>query len=139
VSGDVIGSLEYAASVVGSCLIVVLGHTSCGAVKAACDNTVLGEITGIMNKIKPAISKEKAIIDNRTGDNAAYVNSVARHNVNNSVEEILANSDIIKQLVQTGKVGIVPAMYDVATGKVSFYETEYLHHTMIVNQKEVAA
>lgn len=124
VSNDIIGSLEYATGVVGSCLIVVLGHTGCGAVKGACNNVVLGEITGILNKIKPAIAEEKTFTDNRTGDNSDFVNEVARLNVDHSVNEILAQSDIIKKLVDEGKVGIVPAMYDVATGKVQFYHTE---------------
>ncbi len=139
VSKDIIGSLEYAAGVVGSCLIVVLGHTGCGAIKAACDDVKMGEITGIMNKIQPAVAAEKTVTGERNGKNQVYVNAVAKLNVNNSVKEIVAQSAIIQQLVTDGKVGIVPAMYDVATGKVTFYETECVMKTLIANDNHIAA
>ena len=124
VSPDILGSLEYAAGVVGSCLIVVLGHTGCGAIKAACDDVEMGQITGIMEKIKPAIAMEHSVTQDRTGNNQKYVDAVSKHNINNSVKAIMEQSDIIKQLVEDGKVGIMPAIYDVATGKVTFYDAD---------------
>lgn len=139
ISEGILGSLEYATGVVGSRLIVVLGHTGCGAIKGACDNVEMGNITNIMNKIKPAIALETTHTENRTGNNSEYVNAVAKLNVNNSVKELIERSDIIKQLVADGKVGIMPAMYDVATGKVTFYEAESIMKTMVVNKNELAA
>jgi carbonic anhydrase len=122
ISENVLGSLEYATAVVGSRLIVVLGHTNCGAVKGACDNVQLGHITALLEKIKPAIEQETQTKTDRTGDNNAFVNSVARLNAQHTAYEIVEKSDIIRKLVEDGTAGIVPAIYDVATGKVTFFE-----------------
>ncbi|MBS1777955.1 MAG: carbonic anhydrase [Bacteroidetes bacterium] len=138
VSEGILGSLEYATGVVGSCLVVVLGHTGCGAIKAACDHVELGHITSIMDKIQPATVQEQTIMDDRTGKNPEYVNAVAKLNVNNSVKEILERSSIIKKLVAEGKVGIVPAMYDVATGKITFYEEEGIINTVTADSEMAA-
>lgn len=138
VSEGILGSLEYATGVVGSCLIVVLGHTGCGAIKAACNNVEMGHITSIMDKIQPATIQEQTVKEERNGKNSEYVNAVAKLNVNNSVKEILERSSIIKKLVEDGKVGIVPAMYDVATGKITFYEEEGIINT-ITAENEMAA
>jgi carbonic anhydrase len=122
ISENVLGSLEYATAVVGSRLILVLGHTNCGAVKGACDNVELGHITTLLNKIKPAVAQETETQDDRTGNNAAFVNNVSKLNARHTTKEIVAKSDIIRKLVEDGTVGIVSAIYDVATGKVTFYE-----------------
>ena len=122
ISENVLGSLEYATAVVGSRLIVVLGHTNCGAVKGACDNVELGHITALLEKIKPAIAQETQTKTNRTGDNSSFVNSVSKLNAQHTAYEIVKKSEIIRKLVEDGTVGIVSAIYDVATGKVTFYE-----------------
>lgn len=124
VSGNVLGSLEYAAAVAGSKLIVVLGHTGCGAIKGACDHVEMGNLTGLLDKIKPALHAEDSIVNDRTGHNPEFVNAVAALHAKNTVHDILESSPIIRDLVMAGKVGIVPAMYDIATGRVHFFDRE---------------
>ncbi len=124
ISPDILGSLEYAAGVAGSKLIVALGHTNCGAIGGACNNVKLGNLTGLLEKIEPSIHKEGTTKHNRTGSNPEFVNSVARLHVKQSVKEIVNSSSIIRELVRSGQVGIIPAMYDIATGKVHFYNEE---------------
>ncbi len=124
ISGNVLGSLEYATGVAGSKLIVVLGHTNCGAIKGACDHVEMGNLTPLLDKIKPALNAEDKIIGDRTGHNPEFVNAVATLHVKNTVHEIMDGSVIIKDLVKAGKVGIIPAMYDLATGKVHFFDKE---------------
>ncbi|WP_276132529.1 carbonic anhydrase [Polluticoccus soli] len=138
ISENTLGSLEYATAVVGSRLIVVLGHTNCGAVKGACDDVQLGHITNLLEKIKPAVANETTVTDNRTGGNQHFVNEVAKINAVESVRQIVEKSDIIRNLVNDGRVGIVPAMYDVATGKVTFYEQDTLMKTEAAAATSVA-
>ena len=128
INGDILGSLEYAAKVAGCKLIVVLGHTKCGAIKGACDHVQLGHLSTLLAKIEPAVQQEKDTVDNRTSDNPAFVEHVAENNVRKSVLEVIEGSDIIKGLINEGKVGIIGAMYDVTTGLVKFYAD-----TLIVN------
>ena len=118
---DILGSLEFAAVVAGSRLIVILGHTSCGAVKGACDHVELGSLTGLLRKIQPAVDgvgREPAT-ETPSAD-AAYVDDVARLNVQNAMQDVLDQSDILRGLVDDGTVGLVGAMYDVGTGRVTF-------------------
>ena len=129
ITQHILGSLEYATAVAGSKLILVLGHTGCGAIKGACDNVKLGHLTTLLEKIQPAVTLETTTIGNRTGDNDSFVNKVAMLNVKNSVKQITEYSLIIKELVANGSIGIVPAMYDVKTGKVTFYNKDAVMHT----------
>ncbi len=122
VSEGILGSLEYATAVVGSRLIVVLGHTGCGAIKGACDNVQMGNITTVLDKIQSSVRAENTVTGERTSNNPEFVDAVSKLNVENSINKIMEQSSIIKQLVEEGKVGIVGAMYDVSTGRVSFYE-----------------
>ena len=127
IAGNVItpgtlGSLEFATAVAGSRLILVLGHTSCGAIKGACDDVKLGNLTSLLKKIKPAVAGVTTVEGPRDSSNPEFVDKVAEINVYNSVEKILENSEVIRDLVQEGKVGIVPAIYNVATGMVIFLE-----------------
>jgi carbonic anhydrase len=117
-----LGSLEYATAVAGSKLILVLGHTNCGAIKGACDNVKLGNLTDLLDKIQPAVNAETKHKDNRNSSNLAFVDEVAKLNATHTVEEILKQSDIIRSLVDEGKIGIVAAMYDITTGKVNFFD-----------------
>ncbi|RYY24361.1 MAG: carbonic anhydrase [Chitinophagaceae bacterium] len=124
ISPGILGSLEYATAVAGSKVILVLGHTNCGAIKGACDDVRFGHLTGLLEHIKPAVEQEKSIKENRNSMNTEFVDSVARINVHNSAREILEKSDVIRELVLKGEVGLVPAMYNVSTGMVEFFEND---------------
>ena len=116
VDTDDLGSLEYATKVVGSKLILVMGHTSCGAVKGAIDDVKLGNLTFLLEKIRPVV---KASGPGEAGD-AAYVDKVAEANVRQTIREIREKSPTIRELADSGKIGIAGAMYDVSSGKVTF-------------------
>ncbi|WP_018478230.1 carbonic anhydrase family protein [Pontibacter roseus] len=121
VNEDILGSMEFACKVAGSKLIVVLGHSKCGAVKGACDHVQLGNLTGLLDKIEPAI-KAVAYAGDRTAQNAEFVEKVAEVNVLRMVEEIKKRSHILREMIESGEIGIVGAMYDVETGIVTFYD-----------------
>jgi carbonic anhydrase len=122
ISENILGSLEYAVEVVGSKLIVVMGHTGCGAIKGACDGVDIGNIGRLLEKIKPSVEKENTELTDRTSANKEFVNKVAAINVHHSIDEMLAQSDIIRKHHDDGSLKIVAAMYDVATGRVHFSE-----------------
>ncbi len=122
INDDIIGSLEFSCKLAGSKLIVVLGHTSCGAVKGACDGAELGYLTGLLKKISPAIEAETSEKTERSGSNLHFVNQVAALNVKESVHHILDRSDILREMLANQEILVVGAMYDVATGKVSFFD-----------------
>lgn len=126
ISENVLGSLEYATAVAGSRLILVLGHTNCGAIKGACDHVEMGHLTGLLDKIQPAIQAETTVTKDRTSNNKTFVDEVARLNAMHTVEQILSQSTIINDLVKKGKVGIVSALYDTTNGKVNFYDTKHI-------------
>jgi carbonic anhydrase len=117
---DILGSLEFACKVAGSKVIVVLGHSSCGAVKGACDNVKLGKLTGMLDKIKPAIKEVEMNYDDRTSKNTEFVQAVADKNVEMTVQAIKDNSEVLNEMVNNKEILIVGAMYDVATGAVTF-------------------
>jgi carbonic anhydrase len=118
VNDDILGSMEYACGVAGAKLIIVLGHTRCGAIKGACDNVQMGNLTGLLEKIKPAIEKTESYGEDH--DSAIYAEKVAYANVLHSMEEILERSSIIRQLFRDGKIGMVGGMYSVESGRVQF-------------------
>lgn len=120
VNDDILGSMEFACKVAGSKFIVVLGHTRCGAIKGACDSVKLGHLTGLLEKIGPAIQEEKTTKENRNSSNSEFVENVAKLNVVHTVNEILKRSALIREMVEEGRVGIAGAMYDVASGAVTF-------------------
>jgi carbonic anhydrase len=122
VTNYILGSMEYATEVAGSKLILVLGHSHCGAVKGACDHVSLGHLTSLLAGISPAVEMENTITENRNSHNDEFVQKVAELNVLNSVDQILARSEIIAARLKSGLLGIVPAMYDVSTGQVVFME-----------------
>ena len=122
VNDDILGSMEFACKLAGSKVLVVMGHTSCGAVKGACDGAELGKLTAMLNKIKPAVNavenpKEAAA---RTSSNLDFVNEVARKNVELTLEAIRDGSEVLAEMETKGEIKLIGAMYDVATGKVSF-------------------
>jgi len=122
VNEDILGSLEFASKVAGSKLIIVLGHTSCGAVKGACDNVQMGNLTGLLAKIMPAVAAVPNDGKDRSSKNYAFVEMVAEQNVRQNVQMIRDRSPILKEMEDKGEIKIVGAMYDVATGKVSWYD-----------------
>ncbi|MBC7848064.1 MAG: carbonic anhydrase [Flavobacterium sp.] len=121
VNTDILGSMEFACKVAGSKLIVVLGHSKCGAIKGACDHVEMGNLTELLSKIQPAIYQEKETIADRTSKNSTFVENVAQINVKRSVKSILGRSFILEQMVENGEIGVVGAMHNIETGKVEFY------------------
>lgn len=124
VNDDILGSMEFACEIAGSKLIVVLGHTNCGAIKGACDHVEMEHLSGLLNKISPVINEEKSIKYNRDGSNLDFVNSVAKLNVLNSIETILNKSNTLKKLVVENKIKIVGGLYDVGSGEVVFIKND---------------
>lgn len=118
VSENVLGSLEYAAGVSGSKLIMVMGHTNCGAVKGACDHVEFGNLTGLLNKIQPAVSAGDAAGGEKNSKNDAFVEDVTRINIQNSINSILQQSEVIRNLTEEGKIRLVGAIYNVSKGTV---------------------
>lgn len=122
VNTDILGSMEFACKVAGSKLIVVLGHSKCGAVKGACDHVEMGNLTELLSKIQPAVYQEKDTTDNRTSKNSEFVENVAEINVKRSVKNIIERSFVLEQMLEEGQIGIVGAMHDIESGKVIFYD-----------------
>jgi carbonic anhydrase len=120
INDDILASIEYATHVVGAKLIVVLGHTGCGAIQAACNHVEQGHITQLLEKITPAIHAENDISYQRHGKNQHFVHQVTHLNIAHSMIEIYHRSEILKNLIEDDKVGIVGAVYNVSTGKVAF-------------------
>ena len=119
INPDVLGSLEYACKVAGSKLVVVLGHTGCGAVKGACDNVELGNITGLLAHVKPAINATEEQGD-RSSSNASFVSKVIDKNVELMIERIKDESPILKEMAEQHEIAIVGAIYDVASGNITW-------------------
>jgi carbonic anhydrase len=117
---DILGSMEFATKVVGTKIIIVLGHTKCGAIVGACNNVELGNLTALLDKVKPAIAIEKETTENRTGSNVRFVDNVTTNNVIHTIERIRRESPIILDLENTGAIKIVGAIYNVDTGSVNF-------------------
>lgn len=123
VDEDIIGSIEYGCKVAGSKLVLILGHTSCGAVKGACDNVELGNITSLVSKIKPAVAAVKEPTDEslRNSSNIEFVNEVSKTNVHHTLDNLRKQSPLLSEMENDGSIKIVGAMYDVSTGNVTFY------------------
>jgi carbonic anhydrase len=119
---DILGSMEFATKVVGTKVIMVLGHTKCGAIVGACNHVEMGNLTTLLNKIQPAIFNEKTISEKRDGSNVKFVNRVTELNVHLTIERIRRESPIIAELEQNKQILIVGGLYDVETGVVSLYE-----------------
>ena len=124
VNTDILGSMEFACKVSGSKLIVVLGHTSCGAVKGACDHVEMGNLTELLAKLQPAVYQERTVkdIDQRNSKNKAFVENVAHINVVRSVRSIVDRSYILEKMIEEEQIGVIGAMHDLESGVVEFYE-----------------
>jgi carbonic anhydrase len=119
---NAIASMEFACKVLKSKLIVVLGHTNCGAIKGACDNVQMGHLATLLAHILPAVARETAIKKDRTSKNNTFVSNVARLNISFQMEEILRQSEIIREMIDAREIGLIGAQYDVHTGQVAFYD-----------------
>ncbi|GAA0875732.1 carbonic anhydrase family protein [Wandonia haliotis] len=128
VNSDILGSLEYAVKGAGSKLIVVLGHTRCGAVTGACNHVEMGNLTSLLSKIQPAIYEERTILEaeKRTGSNPDFVQKVADINVKRSVKAVIERSMVIEQMIRHGEIGVIGAMYDVVKGTVEFFDDTFV-------------
>lgn len=121
INEDILGSMEFGCKVAGSKIIVVLGHTKCGAVKGACDHVEMGNLTALLSKIRPAVDDETSITENRNSGNGEFVEKVATINVKRTVKSIMERSPILKELIESGQIGIVGGTHDISTGHVTFF------------------
>jgi len=124
VNEDILGSMEFACKLAGTKLIVILGHTACGAIKGACDHARLGNLTALIKKIEPAVA---AVINpqseaSRNSGNIDFVNEVAAKNVLMTIDNIRAKSEVLAEMEQKGEIKIIGGMYDISTGIVNFYK-----------------
>ena len=122
INEDILGSMEFATKVAGSKIIVVLGHTKCGAVKGACDHVEMGNLTALLSKIQPAVFDEKTEHENRSSSNSEFVEKVAVINVKRTVQAIIERSPILKEMIEKGEIGIVGGTHDITNGEVVFFE-----------------
>ena len=124
VNTDILGSLEFACQVAGAKLVIVVGHSRCGAIKGACDGVELGNLTKLLGKISPAIEAVRDPVDSaaRTSANPEFVEAVASENVRQAVRAISEQSDVLMEMQAAGAIHIVGAMYDVAVGSVEFLD-----------------
>jgi carbonic anhydrase len=123
VNEDILGSMEFACKLAGTKLVLVLGHTACGAVKGACDHARLGNLTTLINKIEPSVEavKEPEDVSLRNSSNIDFVNEVAAVNVKMTIENIRVKSQVLKELEDAGEIQIIGGMYDIKTGAVEIY------------------
>ena len=119
---DILGSMEFACKISGAKLIAVIGHSNCGAIKGAIDDAQLGNLTGLLTKIKPAIAAVPAEVQPRTSKNYQFVDDVSEANIKLVMKEIRERSPVLREMLDKGEIGIVGGMYDLKTGKVQFYE-----------------
>ena len=122
INEDILGSMEFGCKVAGSKIIVVLGHTKCGAVKGACDHVEMGNLTALLTKIRPAVDDEVTVKENRNSGNSIFVEKVSAINVKRTVKAIMERSPILKEMIENGQIGIVGGTHDISTGVVEFYD-----------------
>ncbi len=122
INEDILGSMEFGCKVAGSKIIVVLGHTKCGAVKGACDHVEMGNLTGLLGKIRPAVDDEQTTTENRNSTNSEFVENVAKINVKRTVKSVMERSPILKEMIEKGDIGIVGGIHDISTGQVTFFD-----------------
>lgn len=134
INEDILGSMEFACKVAGSKIIVVLGHTKCGAVKGACDHVEMGNLTALLTKIRPAVDDETDTKENRNSNNSIFVENVATINVKRTVKSITERSPILKEMIESGQIGIVGGTHDITTGEVTFYPETMNFGSQSVNE-----
>jgi len=117
---DILGSMEFACKVAGSKLIVVLGHSKCGAIKGACAGVKMGNLTGLLNKVNPSIEEVKEEMPGVESSDPTFVEAVSHHNIIHTLDAILEKSEVLRELFEQGEIGIAGGYYDVETGEVEF-------------------
>lgn len=122
INEDILGSMEFACKVAGSKIIVVLGHTKCGAVKGACDHVEMGNLTALLTKIRPAVEDETSTKENRNSSNNDFVEKVTNLNVQRTVNSIIQRSPILKEMIEKNEIQIVGGVHDITSGEVTFFE-----------------
>lgn len=122
VNTDLLGSMEFACKAAGAKLIIVMGHQHCGAVKGAIDNVKLGNLTAMLDNIKPAVTMSQSFEGEKSSKNDEYVKTVARNNVRNAVAQIRAKSEILRTMEEKGEIKIVGVFYILRTGEIQFLE-----------------
>ena len=127
VNSDILGSMEFACKVAGSKLLVVLGHSKCGAIKGACDHVQLGNLSTLLNKIQPAVYFERQTGENRTSSNPEFVSNVTNIQVKRSVETIIEQSVVLREMIEKEEIALIGAVYDVETGAVEFLEETLMY------------
>ncbi|MFB5944773.1 carbonic anhydrase [Albibacterium profundi] len=131
ISDDVIGSMEFACKLAGSKLIVILGHSRCGAITGACKETKLGHLTNLLEKVNPSIEYVKQNHTETEIDSAEGINLVASRHVEHTIEEVLQKSPILNEMYKNGEIGIIGAFYNVETGQVDFLKTLFLEPSTV--------
>ena len=121
VNEDILASMEFGCKIAGSKIIVVLGHTKCGAIKGACDHVEMGNLTGLLKKIQPAVDAEKSVSGDRSSKNEEFVEKVSVLNVKQTMKAVMDRSPILKEMIESGEIGMVGGTHDITTGEVSFY------------------
>lgn len=121
VNDDILGSMEFACKASGAKLIVVMGHSNCGAIKGAVDGVELGNLTGLLNKIRPAMDRVPADVQPRTSKNLEFVDRVAEANVRLVMQQIRERSPILREMLDHGQIGLAGGMYNLSTGQVDFF------------------
>ncbi|MBL7806503.1 MAG: carbonic anhydrase [Saprospiraceae bacterium] len=119
---DILGSMEFACKVAGAKIIVVLGHTRCGAIKGACDHVEMGHLTGLLSKIRPVMDRTPEV----EGNGYAFADAVAANNVHHVMDDIATRSIILGKMIESHEIAIVGGMYNIETGVVDFYEHPHL-------------
>ncbi|HQX43495.1 MAG TPA: carbonic anhydrase family protein [Saprospiraceae bacterium] len=140
VNTDIIGSLEFACKVAGSKLIVVLGHSNCGAIKGACDHIEMGNLTELLSKIQPAVYEERTVTDAqlRNSKNIDFVEQVTALNVKRSVISIVNRSYILEQMIEKGEIAIIGAVHNLETGIVEFMDDSLISCKKDIKSKFVS-
>ena len=121
INEDILGSLEFGCSVAGAKIIVVLGHTQCGAIKGACDHIEMGNLTALLRKIEPAVAAEQTVTDHRSSLNSEFVEKVTAIHVRKTVQAVMERSPILMAMIENGTCGLIGGNHDISTGEVSFY------------------
>jgi carbonic anhydrase len=129
INEDILASMEFGCKLAGSKIIVVLGHTECGAIKGACDHVELGHLTSLLSKIQPAVFNEKTVTENRSSSNPDFVNKVAEINIKRTVQAIMQRSPILHDLITSGTTAIIGGYHHISTGEVCFYEDTFLDYS----------
>lgn len=126
INEDILGSMEFACKVAGAKIIVVLGHSKCGAIKGACDHVEMGNLTVLLSKIRPAIDAENTILENRKSTNELFVDKVTLINVKRSMSGIVERSPILKEMAERNEIKIIGGMHDLISGEVTFTVNSYI-------------